>query len=171
MPELIWLMFKLTYFSQNLLVSPLWPKFINLYTCLIMTTVMTVLKLNPLMVSVIIMVLNGFGSMVFMSKLKLISIQKMSVETDFLDYCKNIIITLTMMNGVLFLRWQIKMENIINSHAQLRLGRFQVCLWLGTQSMSLQQKKKKSPTRNKILNRKKIEYSERYDLLWFWSYM
>lgn len=104
MPELIWLMFKLTYFSQNLLVSPLWPKFINLYICLIMTTVMTVLKLNPLMVSVIIMVLNGFGSMVSMSKLKLISIQKMSVETDFLDYCKNIIITLTMMNGVLFLR-------------------------------------------------------------------
>ena len=69
-----------------------------------MITVMTVLKSNLHMVSATIMVHNGSGFMVSMSKLRSTLMPKMLAETDFLDCYKSITITSIMMNGVLFLK-------------------------------------------------------------------
>lgn len=125
----------------------------NLFTCHIMTTVMTALKSNLPMVSVITMVLNGFGCMDFMSKLKSILIPKTWTETDSLVCCNNITITSITMNGVLFLKWQTKMEILTNTPVQLRPGRSQVFFWLGMLSINTQRKIKMLRKQNKNLIR------------------
>jgi len=125
----------------------------NLFTCHIMTTVMTVLKSNLPMVLVITMDLNGSGCMDFMSKLKSILILKTWTETDFLVCYKNITITSITMNGALFLKWQTKMEILTNTHVQLKPGRSQVFFWLGMLSINTQRKIKISRKQNKNLIR------------------
>lgn len=125
----IFRMFKHTCFAQSLLEWQLWQTFMSL--CIFLFTIMriTALKLNRLRDSVTIMVLNGHGCMDFTWLQKLNLILKMPLKNECLDCCNNITILSTIINGVLYLKWQTERLNSINSHVLLKLGQYPVCLW------------------------------------------
>lgn len=96
-----------------------------------MITVTILLRLSLLMDLVIIMDLNGSGCMDFMWQRRFFMTLATVQRNSWWVCYKNITITSTMMNGVHFLKWLIRTENLTDSHVQPKLGRFQVCWWLG----------------------------------------
>ncbi len=107
------------------------PRFMSHCMSLIMIIVIIVRKLRPHMALVIIMDPSGYGSMVFMLLLNSTLTPKNSPNNKCSVCFRSTITTSIMINGAPYLKWLIRMGNLISSHVHLKHGQYQVYSWLG----------------------------------------